>query len=205
MRDGRAYSTEDARTLLGWAKELSANFVRLAHYPHNEHMVRLADEMGLLVWAEIPVYWTISWENPATLANARQQLTEMITRDKNRASVILWSMSNETPLSKPRLNFLIDLTKTARALDPTRLLTAALERHYVDTKTQMIDDPFGQYLDVIGVNEYIGWYDGLPAKCDTMSWKTIYDKPLIMSTINLTQRRGAAETTQRKPFSLFFA
>jgi beta-glucuronidase len=190
MRDGRAYGEEDARTLLSWAKELNANFVRLAHYPHNEHMVRLADRMGLLVWAEIPVYWTISWENPATLANAKQQLTEMIARDKNRAAVILWSMSNETPLSQPRLDFLIELTKTARELDPTRLLTAALERHYTDAKTQMIDDPFGQYLDVIGVNEYIGWYDGLPQKCDSMSWKTIYDKPLIMSEFGAGALQG---------------
>ncbi len=190
MRDGRAYSEEDARALLTWAKELNANFVRLAHYPHNEHMVRLADQMGLLVWAEIPVYWTISWENPATLANAKQQLTGMITRDKNRAAVILWSMSNETPLSEPRLNFLVELAKTARELDSTRLLTAALERHYVDAKTQMIDDPFGQYLDVIGVNEYIGWYDGLPQKCDSMSWKTIYDKPLIMSEFGADALQG---------------
>jgi beta-glucuronidase len=190
MRDGRAFSAEDARTLLSWAKELNANFVRLAHYPHNEHMVRLADQMGLLVWAEIPVYWTISWENPATLAIAKQQLVEMITRDKNRASVILWSMSNETPLGNPRLNFLIELTKTARDVDPTRLLTAALERHYVDAKTQMIDDPFGQYLDVIGVNEYVGWYDGLPEKCDSLSWQTMYDKPLIMSEFGAGALQG---------------
>ncbi len=44
--------------LLKWAKELGCNYVRLAHYPHNEHMVRLADKMGILVWEEIPVYWT---------------------------------------------------------------------------------------------------------------------------------------------------
>ena len=181
MRDGRAYSPDDARTLLTWAKEMNANFVRLAHYPHNEHMVRLADQMGILVWEEIPVYWTINWESPATLSNAKRQLTEMITRDRNRAAVILWSMSNETPLSESRLRFLVELVKRARELDGTRLITAALERHYVDGKTLMIDDPLGEYLDVIGVNEYIGWYDGLPSKADSLSWRTVYDKPLIMS------------------------
>ncbi len=180
-RDGRAISAEDAKTLLGWAKELNCNFVRLAHYPHNEYMLRLADKMGILVWSEIPVYWTIQWENPATLANAKQQLTDMITRDKNRASVILWSMSNETPLSQPRLDFLNELVNTARQLDNTRLITAALERHYTDNKTLMIDDPFGKYLDVIGVNEYIGWYDGLPSKADSLRWQSVYKKPLIMS------------------------
>ncbi|MFZ0429688.1 MAG: glycoside hydrolase family 2 TIM barrel-domain containing protein [Acidobacteriota bacterium] len=181
FRSGRAFSEADARTLLGWAKELGCNFVRLAHYPHNEFMTRQADRLGLLVWSEIPVYWTILWENPDTLENAKHQLTEMITRDKNKASVILWSMANETPLSDARLDFLKQLTDLARRLDPTRLLTAAMERHYTDPVTQMIDDPLGQYLDVLGCNEYIGWYDGLPDKCDLVQWKSAYDKPLIMS------------------------
>ncbi len=181
FRSGRAWSEEDARTLLGWAKDLGCNFVRLAHYPHNENMTRLADEMGLLVWSEIPVYWTILWENEPTAALARRQLTEMITRDRNRASIILWSVANETPVGEPRLRFLTNLIELARTLDDTRLITAALERHYIDDTTQMIDDPLGAYLDVVGVNEYVGWYDGPPEKADKLSWKMIYDKPLIFS------------------------
>ena len=181
VRGGRAYSREDALKLLGWAKELGANFVRLAHYPHNELMVREADRMGIMVWSEIPVYWTIRWENPETLANARNQLTEMIARDKNRASVVIWSVANETPLSDARLTFLRNLVSHARSLDSTRLLSAAMERHYVDATTQMIDDPLGEYLDVLGCNEYVGWYDGLPAKADGLEWKSKYEKPLIMS------------------------
>jgi beta-glucuronidase len=181
FRGGRAYSREDALTLLGWAKELGANFVRLAHYPHNEIMLREADRLGIMVWSEIPVYWTILWENPATFENARTQLSEMITRDKNRASVIVWSMANETPLGDARLSFLRKLVDHARSLDSTRLISAAMERHYVDDKTQMIDDPLGEYLDVLGCNEYVGWYDGLPEKTDRLEWKTKYQKPLIMS------------------------
>jgi beta-glucuronidase len=61
FREGRAFSAEDAQTLLGWVKELGCNFVRFAHYPHSENEVRLADRMGLLVWSEIPVYWDIDW------------------------------------------------------------------------------------------------------------------------------------------------
>src|SRR6266571_1678630 len=184
FRGGRAYSREDAMTLLTWAKELGANFVRLAHYPHNEFMLREADRLGIMVWSEIPVYWTILWENPATLDNARNQLSEMITRDKNRAAVIVWSMANETPLSTARLAFLRKLIEHARSLDGTRLISAAMERHYVGhiaETTQMIDDPLGEYLDVLGCNEYVGWYDGLPEKADRMEWKTKYQKPLIMS------------------------
>jgi beta-glucuronidase len=144
-------------------------------------MLREADRLGIMVWSEIPVYWTILWENPATFENARTQLSEMITRDKNRAAVIVWSMANETPLGDARLSFLKKLVDHARSLDTTRLISAAMERHYVDDKTQMIDDPLGEYLDVLGCNEYVGWYDGLPEKTDRLEWKTKYQKPLIMS------------------------
>jgi len=181
FRGGRAYSREDALTLLSWAKELGCNFVRLAHYPHNEFMLKEADRLGIMVWSEIPVYWTILWENPGTLENARNQLSEMIARDKNRASVIVWSMANETPIGDARLSFLRKLVEHARSLDNSRLISAAMERHYVDEKTQMIDDPLGEYLDVLGCNEYVGWYDGLPEKADRLEWKTKYQKPLIMS------------------------
>lgn len=181
IRGGRAYSREDAVTLLGWARELGANFVRLAHYPHNEVIIREADKMGILLWSEIPVYWTIQWENPATLENARNQLSEMIQRDKNRAAVVIWSVANETPLSDARLSFLKNLVSHARSIDSTRLLSAAMERHYINRTTQMIDDPLGEFLDVLGCNEYVGWYDGLPQKADRVEWKSKYDKPLIMS------------------------
>ena len=181
LRGGRAYSREDALTLLGWAKELGANFVRLAHYPHNEFIIKEADRLGILVWSEIPVYWTILWENPATLENARNQLSEMIARDKNRAAVVIWSVANETPLGDARLAFLKNLIEHARSLDATRLISAAMERHYIDATTQMIDDPLGEYLDVLGCNEYVGWYDGLPEKADRLEWKSKYQKPLVMS------------------------
>ncbi len=180
-RSGRAATREDALTLLGWAKELGCNFVRLAHYPHNEWMTQEADRMGLLVWSEIPVYWTIQWENDSTYTNAARQLDEMIARDRNRASVAFWSVSNETPLTHARLAFLKALLQRARRMDPTRLLTSAMDRHSIDQQTLMIDDPLGQFVDVLGCNEYIGWYDGLPEKADSMHWKTTYDKPLIIS------------------------
>ena len=190
LRGGRAYSREDAATLLGWARDLGANFVRLAHYPHNENTIREADRMGILLWSEIPVYWTIQWENPITLENARNQLGEMIARDKNRAAVVIWSVANETPLSEARLSFLKNLVSHARSLDPGRLISAAMERHYINPTTQMIDDPLGEFLDVLGCNEYVGWYDGLPDKADGLEWKSKYDKPLIMSEFGADALHG---------------
>ena len=181
FRSGRVFSEAEARTLLGWAKELGCNFVRLAHYPHDEVMTHLADEMGLMVWSEIPVYWAVQWENPVVYAKAERQLAEMISRDKNRASVVLWSVANETLLGDARTKFLSSLATKARELDPTRLITAATLPHGGAPNTIMIDDPLGKVLDVLGCNEYIGWYDGPPEKADRTSFQTVYDKPLVMS------------------------
>jgi beta-glucuronidase len=183
FRGGRAYSEADAQQLLSWAKELGCNYVRLAHYPHNEHMVRLADKMGMLVWEENPVYWTISWENETTYANAENQLSELIMRDKNRASVIIWSMANETPVVEARNVFLGKLASHARELDPTRLISAALEKADFegDPATKTIDDPFADVVDVLSFNQYIGWYDGLPDKCANVSWKITQNKPVLIS------------------------
>lgn len=192
LRGGRANSPEDARILLGWAKELGANYVRLAHYPHNEHMVRLADEMGLMVWSEIPVYWTIDWENPETYLNAENQLVDMINRDKNRASVIIWAMANETPVTDARNRFLSDLAEKSRELDSTRLISAALEQtgYSGEENTRTIHDPFSEIVDVLSFNQYIGWYDGLPGKAETISWKIDIDKPVIISEFGAGAKYG---------------
>lgn len=183
FRGGRAWSEDDARLLLGWAKELGCNFVRLAHYPHSVHLARLADEMGLMLWEEIPVYWTIAWENPATLANARAQLADLILRDRNRASVVVWSVANETPLSEPRMKFLGTLVSDVRALDPTRLVSAAMEVHSdpAQPNLRIVNDPFGELTDLVSFNEYVGWYDGLPEKCDHVEWRVEYQKPVFIS------------------------
>jgi len=182
FREGRAFSAEDASTLLGWVKELGCNFVRFAHYPHNENEIRLADRMGLLVWSEIPVYWDIDWTNPATLSNAESQLRDMIARDHNRAAVILWSMSNETPVKPERLVFIKQLAQDARELDSMRLITSALN-HVDETASDVrtLSDPLAEALDVIGLNEYLGWYWGHPEDADKMQWKSPWNKPLIVS------------------------
>jgi beta-glucuronidase len=182
-RGDRAYSREDATMLLNRAKELNCNFVRLAHYPHNENMIRVAEEMGIMVWEEIPVYWTILWDNPETFENAQNQLFEVITRDRNRANVIIWSMANETPLSEPRYNFLSKLISFCRQMDSTRLISAALEKHAMPDNPLVltVNDPMVQLVDVLSFNEYVGWYDGLPEKCQRVSWKIDINKPVIIS------------------------
>ena len=191
-RAGRGYSEEDAEQLLQWAKDLGCNYVRLAHYPHNEHMVRLADKKGILVWEENPVYWTISWDNQDTYKNAENQLSELISRDKNRASVIIWSMANETPNTPERNAFLSKLASHAKNLDNTRLISAALEQknYNGNPSIRTIDDPFADVVDVLSFNQYIGWYDGLPEKCETITWQIDQDKPVVISEFGAGAKQG---------------
>ena len=190
----RAYSADHADILLKWAKEMGCNFVRLAHYPHNEEMVKAAERMGLLVWSEIPVYWTIHWDNPDTYKNAEQQLSDMISRDKNRCNIIIWSIANETPLSAPRLDFLTRLIDKTRQLDDVRLVGAAMEKVEKEPGVMTVDDPLGDYLDLISFNQYVGWYDGDAEKCDRVNWVFDADKPVFISEFGggaLYGRHGA--------------
>jgi beta-glucuronidase len=187
----RAYSRKDAAQLFGQAKDLGCNMVRLAHYPHDESMTRLADSLGFLVWSEIPVYWTIDFKNPEVYEKAKQQLTEMITRDKNRSSVIIWSVGNETPVSPARTEFMRNLIISAKALDSTRMVSAALEVNYnSDKKMHLINDPLGQYVDLVAFNEYLGWYGGSPSACRNANWSTPYDKPLFISETGAGAKYG---------------
>ncbi|HEY3927565.1 MAG TPA: glycoside hydrolase family 2 TIM barrel-domain containing protein [Candidatus Koribacter sp.] len=194
FRDARAITSQDDAALLGWAKELGCNYVRLAHYPHHESMVREAERMGLMVWSEIPVYWDIDFKNPATLALARQQLREEIERDQDRGAIILWSIANETPISTERMEFLKTLAADGRSMDPTRLITAASNRFERQGNKRLVNDPLGEIVDVLAVNEYIGWYEGKAEDLDSAEWKTAWDKPLIFSEFGggaLAGRHGA--------------
>ena len=187
---GRAWSETDDKTLLGWAKELGCNYVRLAHYPHNEKMLRLADEMGLLVWAEIPVYWDILFDSEVVYQKAEAQYTEMITRDKNRASIILWSVANETPKNETRTKFLSRLVDKVHELDSGRLVTAAINTQSTTKFGRKMDDPFAEKLDVIGINTYCGWYDDKPKECANYRWESDYNKPIIVSEFGAGALQG---------------
>ena len=178
---GRAWSKEDAVTTLTWAKEMGCNYVRLAHYPHNELMVRQAQKMGIMVWSEIPVYWTISWENEDTYQNAQRQLTDMIRRDKNRCNVVIWSIANETPHGDARDKFLARLARYARLQDSSRLISMAMEVTRATDNMNRLSDNMNELVDVISFNQYIGWYRGTNETAALMKWDIPYNKPVIVS------------------------
>lgn len=177
---GRANSTSDAHLLLSWAKELGCNFVRFAHYPHNEHAVREAERMGILLWSEIPCYWTIAWTNESTYQNAQSQLRDMILRDQNRANIIIWSIANETPHSAERDSFLSRLSTYARSLDSSRLISMAMEVTSAKNYVNRLNDNMNQYVDVVSFNQYVGWYRDVN-DAPKMTWEIPYDKPVIVS------------------------
>jgi beta-glucuronidase len=206
LKTGVAYDKADAQAQLGLIKELNGNFVRLAHYPHNEHTVRVADELGLMVWSEIPIVSLIDWDNEETLAIAQSQISDNVHRDLNRASIVIWSIANETtPQSQARLEFLTKLAAEARSIDASqRPLAAALfgdvTREFAQVTKRlvaemlndpaiedpaarahlqamadqligkdldavlngeieiMLDDQLGTVVDIVGYNEYFGWY-----------------------------------------------
>jgi beta-glucuronidase len=182
----RALTPAAARALLAEAKNgLHANFVRLAHYPHPETMTRAADELGLLVWSEVPVYWRVDFANAETLATARRMLAEEILRDRDRASIVIWSVGNETPVSDARNIFLTTLADDARALDPSRLVSAALlvrRESEGGHPLMIVDDPLIPHLDVMAVNTYNGWYGSDPlASLPDFVWRSAHHKPMIFS------------------------
>jgi len=181
QRKARAYSEADARVLLGWASDLGCNFVRLAHYPHNEHTIKLAEKIGLMVWEEIPVYQGIDFTDPQMKMKTERMLEEMVNRDKNRCNVIIWSIANETSPSAARDKSLIELAEKARSLDNSRLITAAFNNVKFHGNKISFTDTVMIHLDLISVNEYLGWYKTWPEDPGNVIWENTYNKPLIIS------------------------
>ena len=180
-RTGRCIAEKDDSTLISWSKFLGANFLRLAHYPHNEKMVRMAERNGIMLWSEIPVYWTLDWTNPNTFACASRQLKEMIDRDHNRCGVIVWSIGNELPKGEARDQFLRRLAQQVKQADQERLLSMAMTIDGAGENTSTITDPLLSVVDIIGVNEYIGWYGGTAADCNSRRWSIPSQKPIIVT------------------------
>ena len=151
-RTGMAFDSEVTRADLEAMKEAGANFVRLCHYPHASAELDMCDELGLLVLAEIPLYfWNDEEEGQRTQAararSAARQLARMITCDANHPSIIFWSVSNETRETEAEVvadN--AELIRLARRLDSTRLCVH-VSNHWVRT-------PHFEEDDVICVNYY---------------------------------------------------
>jgi len=184
---GRSLGPADRQERFEWLAELNCNFARLAHYPHHEAMARRADEAGVLLWEEVPAYWSVEFGDETVQAHHRQQLRELVQRDWNRPSVALWSIANETDHdSAVRNDVLPEMAAHVRELDSTRLVTAACFMAEEDGRF-VIDDPVAEHLDVFGINQYLGWYGGEPDEFDRFD-SDPDGPPIVVSEVG-----GAAE------------
>jgi len=175
---GKTTTEADLRRRFAHARELGCNLLRLAHYPHHERAAEIADEQGVMLWEEIPVYWAIDFANPETYADAENQLLELIARDRNRASVVLWGVGNENADTDARYAFMSELAQAARRADPTRLVVAAC---LINRQAFRIEDRLAAHLDVIGLNEYFGWYEPDFTGLERLLENSRPGKPVVIS------------------------
>jgi len=181
QRRSRAYSESDYKMLLDWAKELGCNYVRLVHYPHHEKMVKMAEKMGLMVWEELPIYQGIDFTDPRMKNKMNFMLKEMVARDKNRAAVIIWSLSNETYSSAARDSSLTALYHLTKSFDNTRLVTSAFNNMHFKGNKAYIEDKVNGVMDIMAINQYLGWYKTWPETDQEIEWISKFNKPLIFS------------------------
>lgn len=182
----RAIDKQDAEYLVNKLLDLGCNYVRLAHYPQNEYIVRLCEQKGIMMWEEIPAWGVgINYENKETCLEMDNMMKEMIQRDKNRCGIVMWSVANETSeKSIPRLNYLKGLISKCKKLDNTRPVTAAMNSAKYDptnNKLIVLKDSLADYVDIIGINKYMGWYHKWLANPTETEWITRVNKPMIIS------------------------
>jgi beta-galactosidase len=148
----------------GFAVEIGATAIRMAHYPHAQHIYDLADRDGMAIWAEIPLINSIT-NSTAFTTNTENQLRELIRQNYNHPSIFFWSIENEVHGS-PDPNTLIDhLNFVAHQEDPGRVTTLAV-CCISDT------DPIAKHTDTRGYNKYYGWYSGNATDFD--GWATSF-------------------------------
>lgn len=143
---------EDARLI----KELGANTIRLAHYQHSQEFYDVCDEMGFVVWAEIP-FISVMNPDPDAHQNCISQMKELIIQNYNHPSICFWGISNEIligGISNQLVENHKELHALCKELDPTRLTTIA---HVTMTP---VDSPIHDITDVESYNHYFGWYGG---------------------------------------------
>lgn len=155
---GAALRPEDLRRNVELLRELGATMTR-SHYPLHPLTLELADRRGIAVWSEIPVYQM--QDRLFTVSRVRGRSTgilrDMVLRDRNHPSVIVWSVGNENT-SRPGAGFrryVREAKKVADRLDPTRLVGLAFPGYPTIGRQQL----YGE-LDALGVNDYFGWYEG---------------------------------------------
>jgi beta-glucuronidase len=157
LSTGAALNVPQLQQLITWAQELGVGIIR-AHYPLDPELEEMADRAGILLWSEVPVYQSKDAElrNPAWRKQALALLKDSIETNQNHPSILLWSIANELPVppSPGQTTYVKEAVAEAHKLDPTRPVGMAI-LNWPNTPCRSAYKP----LQVIGVNEYFGWFD----------------------------------------------
>jgi len=216
---GRSATPEGIERIVKAAKELGLNFLRCAHYPYAEIFGRAMDRAGLLWWEEVPAYWIFNIREEAMSALACGMLEDTIRRDWNRASLIIWSISNECCYRNPEdprehnYAYWFKAAALIRRLDPGRLISCAEAQNLVSldipwdpgtndlfagasatqgTHRPMHPDELYQLFDILAANLYVGE----PGEEEVHYPRFVkifrrYNKPLMLSEFGSMSLLGA--------------
>ncbi|WOO43441.1 glycoside hydrolase family 2 TIM barrel-domain containing protein [Rubellicoccus peritrichatus] len=224
---GRTPTAKGIETMIAQIKELGCNFVRCAHYPYAEEWGRAMDKAGLLWWEEVPVYWLSNIHQPHMSRLALGMMEETIRRDWNRASLIIWSVSNEcagsdsdgTGLGYGNYPYWFEAVKMIREMDPSRLISSADSGHrktlnaewtpdagdafdhnyYADQWIPGHPDEFYDLLDILAGNVYCSNPgEGTVAYHKYVDMLKDYNKPLMISEFGSMSLLGASDPTIEK-------
>ena len=156
LSGGAALTLGQTAQLVTWVQQLGATIIR-AHYPVGPEMEEMADRDGILIWSEIPVFQVQSafLGQPGWLAHAHAMLQDNIESNQNHPSILLWSIGNElpSPATGAEARYIAGAAALAKQLDPTRPVGLAVS-NWPGLGCQSAWDP----VDVIGDNEYFGWF-----------------------------------------------
>ncbi|KAK0094951.1 hypothetical protein PV326_009565 [Microctonus aethiopoides] len=177
--------------LLKW---VGANAYRTSHYPYSDEVMDMADRLGFLIIDECP---SVDTENfsPKLLDKHKQSISELVRRDKNRPSVIMWSIANEPRTQTPEADvYFKQIAFHTKTIDPTRPITAAIARG-------VGEDKVAQYLDIVSFNRYNAWYHDtgrLDAITNSVireaeAWNKKHNKPVLMSEYGADTMPGLHE------------
>ncbi len=186
MPYGRTIPYEKREEDIKNMKSIGLNALRTAHYSHDEDLMDVADKLGMLILEEIPVYWFCDYKNNETFKLAAKMARDLVKRDINHPSVILWSVGNEVPIQQPNCSrFFKRMMDWVRKLDDTRIVTYVSHR--------MVCDLTRRKADVACINAYFGWYYGSPKMISMvldMMRTPVHDKPVFYTEFGAGAKYG---------------